>query len=149
MLPSPNHVLTHPTTVKASDISTKPSEAVEAALLAVAIYHNRLSAAQCCKLAGASIAYFARVNSLNDKERGQLSTGEVSLTDFNGKHTNGHVNGKNGHSDESLIEHMRRSTDAELATAVKAYGLNEFFDTAICPILNGTDAVMITAEAAK
>ena len=139
MLPSPDHVLTHRTTVKTADTSTKPSEAVEAALLAVAIYHNRLSAAQCCKLAGASIAYFARVNSLNDKERGQLSTGEVSLTDFNGKHTNGHVNGKNGHSDESLIEHMRRSTDAELATAVKAYGLNEFFDTAICPILNGTE----------
>jgi hypothetical protein len=139
MLPSPDHVLSQPTTVKPSDTSTKPSEAVEAALLAVAIYHNRLSAAQCCKLAGASIAYFARVNSLNDKERGQLSTGEVSLTDFNGKHTNGHVNGKNGHSDESLIEHMRRSTDAELATAVKAYGLNEFFDTAICPILKGTE----------
>ena len=65
MLPSPDHVLSQPTTVKPSDTSTKPSEAVEAALLAVAIYHNRLSAAQCCKLAGASIAYFARVNSLN------------------------------------------------------------------------------------
>jgi len=36
-----------------------------------------------------------------------------------------------------------------LVHAVKTYGLNKFFDTAICPILNGTDAVMITAEAAK
>ena len=136
MLPSPDHVLSQPTTVKPSDTSTKPSEAVEAALLAVAIYHNRLSAAQCCKLAGASIAYFARVNSLNDKERGQLSTGEVSLTDFNGKHTNGHANSKNGHSDESLVEHLMRASADELAAAGREIGVGVIFDTMIVPFLD-------------
>ena len=139
MLPSPDHVLSRPATVKAPDTSTKPTEAVEAALLAVALYNGRLTAAQACKLAWANLQYFSRVNSLGAREREQLATGELTLADLNGKHTNGHVNGKNGHSDESLIEHMRRSTDAELATAVKAYGLNEFFDTAICPILKGTE----------
>ena len=147
MLPNVDHVLTPPTTVKTSDMSTRPTDAVEAALLAVALYHGRLTATQACKLAGASIAYFARVNALNDKERGQLSTGEFLLTDFNGKHTNGGINGKNGHSTESLVEHLRRSTVTELVAAVKEYGLNKFFDTAIGPILEGTSDIVVTENA--
>ena len=115
MLPSPDHVLTHRTTVKTADTSTKPSEAVEAALLAVALYNGRLTAAQCCRLAYANPAYFAKVNAMGAREREQLSTGELKLTDFNGKHTNGHVNGKNGHSDETLLEHMRRASADELS----------------------------------
>src|SRR6516164_4183004 len=142
MLPSSDHLRTRlkvcSATVKAPDTSTKPSEAVEAALFAVALYHGRLSAAQCCRLARANPQYFARVNSLGAREREQLQTGELTLAAINGKHTNGHANGRNGHSNESLVDRLRRSSSNELATAVKAYGLNAFFDTAICPILNGT-----------
>ena len=76
------------------------------------------------------------MNSLNDKERGQLSTGEVSLTDFNGKHTNGHVNGKNGHSDESLVERLRRASADELAAAGREIGVGVIFDTMIVPFLD-------------
>ena len=136
MLPNVDHVLTPPTTVKTSDMSTRPTDAVEAALLAVALYHGRLTATQACKLAGASIAYFARVNALNDKERGQLSTGEFLLTDFNGKHTNGHANSKNGHSDESLVEHLMRASADELAAAGREIGVGVIFDTMIVPFLD-------------
>ena len=136
MLPNVDHVLTPPTTVKTSDMSTRPTDAVEAALLAVALYHGRLTATQACKLAGASIAYFARVNALNDKERGQLSTGEFLLTDFNGKHTNGGINGKNGHSTESLVERLRRSSADELAAAGREIGVGVIFDTMIVPFLD-------------
>ena len=142
MLPSPDHVLTIPPTVKAADTSTKPTEAVEAALLAVAIYRGRVTAVQACKLAGASTAYFARVNALNDREREQLSTGELKLTDINGKHTNGHnghANGKNGHSTESLVDHLRRASAAELAEAGREIGVGLIFDTMIVPILNSTE----------
>jgi hypothetical protein len=148
MLPSPDHVLTPPATVKASDTSPKPSEAVEAALLVVALYHGRLTAAQACKLAWANPAYFAKVNAMGAREREQLSTGELKLTDF-GKYTNGHnghANGKNGRSTESLIEHMQRSTAAELAVAVKKYGTAKFFDAVIVPILDGGDTTTITIE---
>jgi hypothetical protein len=148
MLPSPNHVLTHPTTVKASDISTKPSEAVEAALLAVAIYHNKLSAAQCCKLAKASLAYFARVNSLNDREREQLSAGEIALPGLNGRHANGHANGRNRHSNESLVEHLRRSSADELAAAGNAYGVAKIFDAMIVPSIDDAGEIT-TVEATK
>ena len=136
MLPSPDHVLSRPTTVKAADASTKPTEAVEAAILAVALYHGRLTPVQCCKLANASLPYFYRVKSLNDREREQLSTGEVLLTDFNGKHTNGHANSKNGHSDESLVEHLMRASADELAAAGREIGVGVIFDTMIVPFLD-------------
>ena len=137
MLPSPDHVLSQPTTVKPSDTSTKPSEAVEAALLAVAIYRGRVTAVQACKLAGASTAYFARVNALNDREREQLSTGELKLTDINGKHTNGHNGHANGrHSTETLVEHLRRASADELAAAGREIGVGVIFDAMIVPFLD-------------
>jgi len=136
MLPSPDHVLTHRTTVKTADTSTKPSEAVEAALLAVALYNGRLTAAQCCRLAYANPAYFAKVNAMGAREREQLSTGELKLTDFNGKHTNGHANSKNGHSDESLVEHLMRASADELAAAGREIGVGVIFDTMIVPFLD-------------
>jgi len=73
---------------------------------------------------------------LNDKERGQLSTGEFLLTDFNGKHTNGHANSKNGHSDESLVEHLMRASADELAAAGREIGVGVIFDTMIVPFLD-------------
>jgi hypothetical protein len=76
------------------------------------------------------------VNALNDKERGQLSTGEFLLTDFNGKHTNGHANDRNGHSDESLVERLRRSSADELAAAGREIGVGVIFDTMIVPFLD-------------
>jgi hypothetical protein len=76
------------------------------------------------------------VNALNDKERGQLSTGEFLLTDFNGKHTNGHANSKNGHSDESLVERLRRASADELAAAGREIGVGVIFDTMIVPFLD-------------
>ena len=142
MLPSPDHVLATPPTVKVADTSTKPTEAVEAALLAVALYNGRLTAAQCCRLAYANPAYFAKVNAMGAREREQLSTGELKLTDFNGKHTNGHnghANGKNGHSTESLVDHLRRASAAELAEAGREIGVGLIFDTMIVPILNSTE----------
>ena len=153
MLPSPDHVLTHPATVKASGTSTKPSEAVEAALLAVALYHGRLSAAQCCKLAEASLPYFSKVNALNDREREQLATGELLLTDISGKHTNGHnghANGKTGRSTETLVEHLRRSSADELMAAGREYGINALFDAMIVPTFNAdSDKITVTFKTAK
>ena len=149
MLPSPDHVLSRPATVKAPDTSTNPTEAVEAALLAVALYNGRLTAAQACKLAWANLQYFSRVNSPGAREREQLATGELTLADLNGKHTNGHANG-NGNGkyspSESLIEHMQRSTAAELAAAVKKFGTAKFFDAVIAPILDGGDTTTVTIE---
>ena len=137
MLPSPDHVLATPPTVKAADTPTKPTEAVEAALLAVAIYRGRVTAVQACKLAGASTAYFARVNALNDREREQLSTGELKLTDINGKHTNGHNGHANGrHSTETLVEHLRRASADELAAAGREIGVGVIFDAMIVPFLD-------------
>jgi hypothetical protein len=138
MLPNSADVLIVPASVK-PDMSTKPSGAVEAALLAVALYHGRLTAAQCCKLAYASLPYFSKVNALNDREREQLATGELSLTDVNGKHTNGH-NGhaKNGHSTETLVEHLRRASADELAEAGRDIGVSFVFDAMIVPFLNNT-----------
>jgi hypothetical protein len=139
MLPNSAHVLTVPASVK-PDMSTKPSEAVEAALLAVALYHGRLNAAQCCKLAGASLPYFAKANALNDREREQLATGELSFSDVNGKRANGHnghANGKNGHSTECLVEHLRRASADELAEAGREIGVSVIFDAMICPFLDG------------
>jgi hypothetical protein len=148
MLPSPDHVLTIPPTVKAADTSTKPTEAVEAALLAVALYHGRLNAAQACKLAGASTLYFSKVNSLGAHEREQLQTGELTLADFNGRRTNGHANGKSGRSSESLLEHLQRSTAAELAVAGNVYGVAKIFDTMIVPSIDD-DGEIIPARTAK
>jgi hypothetical protein len=148
MLPSPDHVLTTPATVKAPDTSPKPSPAVEAALLAVALYRGRLTAMYCCKLAGASPPYFSKVNALNDREREQLATGELSLTDCNGKHVNGHANGKSGRSGESLLEHLQRSTAAELAAAGNAYGVAKIFDALIVPSIDDAGEI-ITVEATK
>jgi len=154
MLPSSDHVLTRSATVKnggngsTSRHRRAPLSATEATLLAYALFHGRLSAQQACRLAGANSAYFAIVNAMNDHERDLLARGEILLADLASAKRNG-SNGNGKPVAETLLEHIQRSTVAELVHAVKTYGLNKFFDTAICPILNGTDAVMITAEAAK
>jgi hypothetical protein len=139
MLPSSDaHVLTRSPTVKnGSNGFTRhrraPLSATEATLLAYALFHGRLSCQQACRLAGANGAYFAIVNAMNDCERDLLGRGELSLADLASAKRNG--NGKP--VPETLLEHIQRSTTAELANAVKVYGVSKFFDTAICPILNG------------
>jgi hypothetical protein len=146
MLPSSDHVLTRSPTVKNGGNGLTrhrraPLSATEATLLAYALFHGRLSAQQACRLAGANGAYFAIVNAMNDHERDLLARGEISLADLASAKRNGKPVA------ETLLEHIQRSTVTELVVAVKEYGLNKFFDTAIGPILEGTSDIVVTENA--
>lgn len=58
----------------------KPApNATEAALLAHALLHGRLTAQQACRLAGASTAYLSIVSRMSAEERERLARGEISL----------------------------------------------------------------------
>jgi hypothetical protein len=161
MLPSSDHVLTRSATVKnggngsTSRHRRAPLSATEATLLAYALFHGRLSASQACRLAGANGAYFAIVNAMNDHERDLLARGEISLADLasakrNGSNANGHANGKNGSSTETLVEHLRRSSADELMAAGREYGINALFDAMIVPTFNAdSDKIAVTLKTAK
>ena len=139
-----DHLLIPQPTVKTNGNGHKarpqrpPLTATQAALIAVALVNGKLSPRQACQLTGACHAYFALVAAMDDAKRDALSRGKFTLSGIvNGKTKR---NGSNGKPvAETLVEHLHRSTVAELAAAVKEYGLNKFFDTAICPILNGTE----------
>jgi hypothetical protein len=155
MLPSSDHVLTRSPTVKNGGNGLTrhrraPLSATEATLLAYALFHGRLSAQQSCRLAGANGAYFAIVNAMNDHERDLLGRGELLLADLASAKRNGNGKPNDKPVPETLLEHIQRSTVTELVVAVKEYGLNKFFDTAICPILNGkADVIVVEAAAVK
>ena len=117
-----DHVLSVPPTVKETNGHKAPQRkaplsATEAALIAVALVNGRLSAAQACRLTGANAGFFSLVNGLSDREKELLARGRITLTELhNGKRNgNGNGNGKNGHSDETLLEHMRRASADELS----------------------------------
>jgi hypothetical protein len=148
MLPNA-HLLTHPTNVKENGHKVRqrkaPLSATEAALIAVALVNGKLTAAMACRLTGANAGYFSIVNGLSDRERELLARGKLTLTELhNGKRNNG--NGDR--SGESLIEHLQRSTAAELAAAGNAYGVAKIFDALIVPSIDDAGEI-ITVEATK
>jgi hypothetical protein len=109
--------------------------ATEAALLAFALVHGRLTAQQACRLAGASTAYLSLVSRMSAEERERLARGEFSLGQIaNAKRGNGN-GGKSEHV-ETLAERLERATPAELAEAARVYGIGRLFDTAIVPIID-------------
>ena len=153
MLPSSDHLKTRSPAVKNGNGSTSrhrraPLSATEAALLAYALFHGRLSAQQACRLAGANGAYFAIVNAMNDHERDLLGRGEILLTNLANAKRNGNGKSANKSVPETLLEHLQRSTAAELAAAGNVYGVAKIFDAMIVPSIDD-DGEIIPARTAK
>jgi hypothetical protein len=144
MLPNDNHLLTRQAIVKNGNghkarRRRPPPNATECALLAYGLFSGRLTAQQSCRLAGANHAYFALVAAMNDAERNALAHGKLLLADIVNAKAKARRNGSNGnggHSDESLIERLRRADAAELVAAVREFGVGKFFDVAIVPTLD-------------
>ena len=139
MLPNA-HLLNYPTDNRQGKNGHKarhrrpPLSATEAALIAVALVNNKLTAAMACRLTGANTGYFSLVNGLSDRERELLARGRLTLTELHNGKRNGNGNGE--HSGETLIERLRRADAAELVAAVREFGVARFFDVAIVPTLD-------------
>jgi hypothetical protein len=149
-----DHLLTHRPAVKTNGNGHKarpqrpPLTATQAALIAVALVNGRLNAKQACQLTGACHAYFALVAAMDDAKRDALSRGKFTLSGIvNGKTRAGHNgNGKNGHLDESLLEHLRRASADELREAGREFGVAHVFDSMVVPNLDGKGADVIVTE---
>jgi hypothetical protein len=146
MLPNA-HLLNYPTDNRQGKNGHKarhrrpPLSATEAALIAVALVNNKLTAAMACRLTGANTGYFSLVNGLSDRERELLARGRLTLTELhNGKRNNG--NGKT----ETLVEHLRRASVDELRAAGREFGVAHVFDNMIVPNLDGKGADVIVTE---
>jgi hypothetical protein len=130
-------VKTPPTKTEGNGGHKRPPKATpnatEAALLAYALMHGRLNAQQACRLAGASTAYLSIVTRMSAEERDQLTRGELSLAKIVNAKRNGNGNGART---ETLTEHLRRSSPAELIMAVREYGITQLFDVAFVPLLS-------------
>jgi len=100
----------------------------EAALLAYALMHGRLTAAQACWLAGSNTTYLSYVHRMSEEQREELARGEITLAEVHAKRANG--NGA-----ETLAQHLGRASAAELEEAARVFGIEHVWDRMIAPVL--------------
>src|SRR5215469_16320477 len=121
-----------------------PPNATEAALLAYALVHGRLTVAQACRLAGANSAYVSLINEMGATEREALARGDFSLAQIASAKRDSCGNRRNGRQ-ESLAEHIARSTPRELIEAARIVGLDVVWDGMISPVLDAERAKTLAA----